>query len=91
MEETLVLENPTDVDTTDGARVILFNDNVHTFDEVITQLIKAIRCSESRAENMAWTVHNEGKCEVYVGPVDECLSVSAILEEIGLKTSIEFS
>jgi ATP-dependent Clp protease adaptor protein ClpS len=29
----------------DPAKVILFNDEVHTFDEVISQLIKATRCS----------------------------------------------
>jgi ATP-dependent Clp protease adapter protein ClpS len=92
MEETLVVEKPVDTgtDITDGGRVILFNDDYHTFDQVIQQLIKAIRCTPQQGERMAWTVHTEGKCEVYHGPIEECLQVSAVLEEIDLKTRIDF-
>jgi ATP-dependent Clp protease adapter protein ClpS len=93
MEETLVLEKPADtgIDTTGGARVILFNDDVHSFDEVIQQLIKAIRCTPRQGEQIAWTVHTRDKCEVYQGTFEECLHVSAVLEEIDLKTQIDFS
>ena len=92
MEETITLEKPSDIstDTTGGARVILFNDEVHSFADVIYQLIKAIKCSYEKGEKMAWTVHTEGKCEVYHGVVEECLQVSAVLEEIELKTAIDF-
>jgi ATP-dependent Clp protease adaptor protein ClpS len=92
MEEVITLEKPADTgtDSTGGARVILFNDEVHSFDDVIYQLIKAIECSYDEGEKMAWTVHTEGKCEVYHGVVEECLHVSAVLEEIELKTTIDF-
>lgn len=55
MEETLVIEKPADTgtDITDGGRVILFNDDYHTFDQVIQQLIKAIRCTPQQGERMA--------------------------------------
>ncbi|MBA2421835.1 MAG: ATP-dependent Clp protease adaptor ClpS [Chitinophagales bacterium] len=89
--ETLEILKPSDTDTTGEARVILFNDEWHSFDEVIFQLIRAIHCSHKVAEQMANTVHNSGKCKVYEGAVEECLSVSAVLEEIDLKTSIDFS
>jgi ATP-dependent Clp protease adaptor protein ClpS len=93
MEETLVVEKTDDTgaDTADGARVILFNDDYHSFDEVIHQLIKAISCSFEQAEKFANTVHHEGKCEVYHGSMEECLHVSAVLEEIELKTAVDFS
>jgi ATP-dependent Clp protease adapter protein ClpS len=93
MEETFVIEKPTDtgIDTTDGARVILLNDDYHTFEQVINQLIKAIRCTPQQGENIAWTVHTKGKCEVFQGPIEECLHVSAVLEEIDLKTQLDFS
>ncbi|MCS6917985.1 MAG: ATP-dependent Clp protease adaptor ClpS [Chitinophagales bacterium] len=89
MEEVLTLEQITGTDTDGTARVILFNDDWHTFDEVIAQLIKAVRCSIAEAERMALTVHVQGKCQVYGGPLAECLHVSAVLEEIELKTSVE--
>ncbi len=70
-------------------RVILFNDNIHTFDEVIAQLIKAVGCSPDKAEAIAWEVHSKGKACCYEGSIDQCLIVSSVLEEIGLHTQIE--
>lgn len=89
--ETPVLEEIQDdeVRTQEPAKVILFNDNIHTFDEVISQLIKATGCSSARAEALAWEVHTQGKAVVYDGPMDRCLKVSGVLEEIGLHTTIE--
>lgn len=88
--EVLTTEKTAGPDTTGYARVILFNDDYHTFDEVIYQLILAINCSYKTGEKMAMTVHTEGKCKVYEGSMEECLHVSAILEEIDLKTEIGF-
>lgn len=85
----------TELEVTDGTttdippRVILFNDDIHTFEEVIVQLMKAVRCSQEQAESWAWEVHTRGKACVYSGEMPECLRVSAILEEIGLHTQIE--
>ena len=76
-------------DIAEPAKVILFNDNVHSFDEVIDQLIKAISCSRERAEGYAWEVHSKGKACVYTGEMNQCLRVSHVLEEIALHTQIE--
>lgn len=78
-----------DVLTQDPAKVILFNDDVHTFDEVITQLIKALQCTSQHAESLAWEVHNNGKAVVYTGELVKCMEVSGVLEEIQLMTQIE--
>lgn len=91
--ELLVIESPEpDVDVEIGieARVILFNDNAHTFDEVIEQLIKATGCTGEQAEAMTIEVHARGKAAVYEGQVTECLRVSSVLEEIALHTQIEY-
>lgn len=70
-------------------RVILFNDDWHTFDEVIAQLIKALKCSVDKATALTLKVHNEGKAVVYEGELNRCLVISSILEEIELITQIE--
>jgi ATP-dependent Clp protease adaptor protein ClpS len=70
-------------------KVILFNDEVHTFEEVISQIMKATGCDQPRAEALTWEVHHTGKAMVYEGPMTECLKVSAVLEEIALHTQIE--
>lgn len=70
-------------------RVILFDDDVHTFDEVISQLIKALGCSLSHAEELTFKVHNEGKANVFEGSFEECFKVNGVLKEIELITEIK--
>ncbi len=70
-------------------RVILYDDDIHTFDEVIVQLIKATGCSAQQAEKHAWTVHTQGKDCVYQGEFAECFRVQGVLREIQLVTEIE--
>ncbi|HUF08124.1 MAG TPA: ATP-dependent Clp protease adaptor ClpS [Rhodothermales bacterium] len=69
-------------------RVILFNDDVHTFDEVIHQLVKATGCSIAVAEGHAWTVHTHGKAIVFEDDLEPCLRVQSILREIELITEL---
>lgn len=78
-----------EVITQEPAKVILFNDEVHTFDEVIIQLMKALRCTQHKAEALALEVHNVGKAVVFSGEILRCMEVSHILEEIKLMTQIE--
>jgi len=70
-------------------RVILYDDDIHTFDEVIEQLIKALGCNQSRAEELTFKVHNEGKAEVFEGSFEECFEVNGVLKEIQLVTEIK--
>jgi ATP-dependent Clp protease adapter protein ClpS len=87
--ETKAEELVADVETLDSWRVVLFNDDEHTFDEVIFQIIKAVRCPRSVAEKKTWEVHTRGRSIVYAGTMQHCIRVSAILEEIALKTEIQ--
>ena len=70
-------------------RVLLFNDEIHTFDEVIHQLVKATGCTFEHAAEVAWTVHTEGKAVAYEGAFEACFRVQGVLREIGLVTQIE--
>lgn len=70
------------------SRVILFNDDWHSFEEVIVQLIKAINCTFEQARNFAFEVHVKGKAIVFNGSLNTCLKVSSILEEIALTTQV---
>ncbi len=78
-----------DVLIEEPAKVILFNDEAHSFDEVITQLIKALKCTSQHAESLTWEVHNSGKAVVFGGELVKCMEVSSVLEEIKLMTQIE--
>jgi hypothetical protein len=85
--ETLLAEN---IDLLLPSKVILYNDEIHTFDEVISQLMKATGCSMGDAEGLAFEVDSRGLACVFEGEMSECLRVSSVLEEIALHTQIEF-
>lgn len=72
-----------------GARVVLFNDDVHTFEEVAAQLVKATRCTFAKGMGLANVVHTVGSAIVYEGHFERCEAVASVLAEIGLKTAIE--
>lgn len=88
-EQTQAAQQEIQIDTLDAYRVVLFNDDVHTFDEVIFQIIKAIQCTRSKAEKHTWEVHTKGLSIIYSGTLSTCLKVSSILEEIDLRTEIQ--
>ncbi len=73
-----------------AARVILYNDDFHSFEEVIGQLIKALNCSSARAVYLTMKAHSEGKAVVFKGEYLKCIKVSSVLEEIALRTEIVY-
>jgi ATP-dependent Clp protease adaptor protein ClpS len=84
----LQFADDTDVAQVVAGRVILYNDNNHTFDEVGMQIAKAIGCSLDNGEAIAWHVHAHGRAEVFTGEVLDCIRVSSVLEEIALLTQV---
>lgn len=70
-------------------KVILFNDDIHTFDEVIMQLQKALGCGAKRAEKIAFEAHTRGKAIAFSGEFPECFRVAGVLREIQLIVEIE--
>ncbi len=93
MNSPMEFEEPDVVELTDvglAARVLLFNDEIHTYDEVTTQIRKATNCSLHQAEILTIEVDTMGKAVVFEGEMSECLRVSMILEEIELHTQIEY-
>ncbi|WP_457626285.1 ATP-dependent Clp protease adaptor ClpS [Persephonella sp.] len=70
------------------AKVIVYNDDWHTFEEVIYQLIKAIKCDLATAEALTWEIHTKGKAVVFEGDLEEALYVQNVLEEIDLSVEV---
>jgi ATP-dependent Clp protease adapter protein ClpS len=71
--------------SSEGSKVFLFNCECHSFEEVITQLLKAVPgMTRSLAEDLAWRVHTQGLAEVYRGDESECERVAKVLGETGL-------
>ena len=69
--------------------VILFNDDIHNFEEVILQVQKATGCSVVEATRITMEAHLEGKAAAFNGPFEECNRVAGVLREIGLLVEIQ--
>ena len=69
--------------------VILFNDDHHTFDQVITQVQKATGCSPAEAFHITYTAHTNGRAVASVGSKPECEHVASFLREIDLRVELE--
>jgi ATP-dependent Clp protease adaptor protein ClpS len=64
-EEVLVLD-----DTDEVYKLVLHNDDVHTFDYVIDSLIEICKHTLEQAEQCTILVHYKGKCTVKTGSMD---------------------
>ena len=68
---------------------ILFNDEVHSMDEVTLQIMKAITCTLQEAMNIMLEAHKNGRAVVCSGHKERCEHAAAVLEEIRLSTKVE--
>jgi ATP-dependent Clp protease adaptor protein ClpS len=68
--------------------IVLFNDDVNTFDHVIDTLIYACDHVPEQAEQCAILVHYKGKCTVKTGSYDELEPRCSKLLQAGLSAEI---
>ena len=87
--EKTVSKHKTRSTTEIAARIILFDDEWHTFDEVIAQIIIATGYRSAKAELLTWEVHTKGRSIIYSGDLGKCLYISTVLENIKLGTEIQ--
>ncbi|MEP1487256.1 MAG: ATP-dependent Clp protease adaptor ClpS [Algibacter sp.] len=68
--------------------IVLFNDEVNTFDHVIETLIYACEHTPEQAEQCSIIVHHNGKCTVKTGLLDDLKPKCTMLLEAGLSAEI---
>ena len=68
--------------------IILFNDDVNTFQYVIETLVKVCKHSYQQAEQCAYIVHFSGKCVVKTGSLEKLIPICTTLLEAGLSVEI---
>ena len=68
--------------------IILYNDDVNTFDHVIETLIQACDHTSHQAEQCSLIVHYKGKCTVKTGEYDDLKPRCSKLLEAGLSAEI---
>lgn len=68
--------------------IVLYNDDVNTFDHVINSLIFACEHTPEQAEQCSIIVHYKGKCTVKTGGIKELKPRCSMLLEAGLSAEI---
>lgn len=86
LTEELVLEKE-QVDT--EKKIILYNDDVNTFNHVINCLISYCDHSQTQANQCAMIIHNNGKIDVKRGDYDTLEPICTALTDHGLSANIE--
>ena len=68
--------------------IVLYNDEVNTFDHVIETLIYACEHTPEQAEQCSIIVHYKGKCTVKTGDFTELKPRCSMLLDAGLSAEI---
>jgi ATP-dependent Clp protease adaptor protein ClpS len=83
-KEDLLLKEKEDKEN----QIVLYNDDVNTFDHVINMLIAACEHTPEQAEQCSIIVHYKGKCTVKSGSFDDLKPRCTKLLEAGLSAEI---
>lgn len=78
LEEEVIAQN----------EIVLYNDEVNTFDHVIDTLISVCEHTPEQAEQCSIIVHHNGKCTVKTGQYDDLKPRCSMLLEAGLSAEI---
>ena len=84
-EELIVTEQI----TVKEKQLVLYNDDVNTFDFVIEALIKVCNHELTQAVQCTYLIHYKGKCAVKSGSYKKLKPLCSALAERGLKAVIE--
>jgi len=77
-----------DEETVKQNEIVLFNDEVNTFDHVIETLVAVCEHNPVQAEQCALIVHHKGKCTVKTGEYSDLEPRCTLLLNAGLSAEI---
>jgi len=81
-----VLETTSDEDLND---LIVYNDDINTFDHVINTLVKVCKHTPEQAEQCTLLVHYKGKCAVKKGSFVDLIPYRQGIVDAGINAEIE--
>lgn len=84
------IQEQLEVDTLEknNNEIVLYNDDVNTFDHVINTLMYACDHTPEQAEQCSILVHYKGKCTVKTGDYDDLKPRCSMLLDAGLSAEI---
>lgn len=88
METETLIEEKVVEQLIDERNLIVFNDDVNTFDHVIESLVKVCRHDSIQAEQCTNIIHYKGKCDVKKGDYDMLEEMCTGLLDRGITAEI---
>ncbi|MFP2996588.1 ATP-dependent Clp protease adaptor ClpS [Spongiivirga sp. MCCC 1A20706] len=88
VKEEILEEVLLDEEVVKQNEIVLYNDDVNTFDHVIDTLIYACEHTPEQAEQCSIIVHYKGKCTVKTGPYEDLKPRCSKLLQAGLSAEI---
>jgi ATP-dependent Clp protease adaptor protein ClpS len=73
----------------ESGSLILYNDDINTFEHVIKSLVEICGHDSVQAEQCALIVHFRGSCDVKLGVVEVLNAMSRSLNAKGLNSKVE--
>lgn len=88
-KEKISEQHLSETDLMNENEIILYNDDVNTFDHVINTLISVCDHTLEQAEQCSLIVHYKGKCSVKTGSYSDLKPICTELLQAGLSAEIE--
>lgn len=85
LPERIVEELPA---TGEGWIVTVYNNEHNSYEQVMTILMIATKCTSEEAFIEAWEIDNFGQCVVHRACQDECKSAADIIATIGIRVEV---
>lgn len=86
-EEDVLVDDDIGEDT--PSHIVVYNDDVNTFEWVIQSFMEVLKHSSDQAEQLSLIIHYKGKATVKTGPKGELVPLCEALLERGLSAEIE--
>lgn len=87
-QELLEVDILETIETTEVLDLVVFNDDVNTFDHVIETLIRVCKHTPEQAEQCTWIIHYKGKCTVKQGSFEQLRPMRDAICEAGIDARI---
>jgi|TARA_B100000900_G_scaffold248422_1_gene211451 ATP-dependent Clp protease adapter protein ClpS len=71
------------------AKLYLLDDDIHTFDEVVSVLRKYLSFPMTQGQSVANIVHNNGKCDIYTGDIIMVEDLYELFRKEGFSVEID--
>jgi len=75
--------------TEDLKDLVVYNEDINTFEHVINTLIKVCKHTAEQAEQCTWIIHYKGRCSVKKGTYDELRPMKDSICEAGIDAKIQ--